>query len=251
LHDYLSKLLNHPVIRYSNELKHFLFDEDFNFSQSKGEFIEQSSAGDSVRNVTGTVYDFTRNIYQMLTGVRQTKAVDFSRDAAEEQELKLFEREIEELQKVTQEVRNIIDSSFKEFSIIHDWTIDSNRSHLKSIELEQEYLRDYEKLIKEFEDISSFIENCHDALIRTKELRLEIDELENQQAAILANEKQNSRHRDLDLVRSKLQKANAKSEKWICSLKKELAVYTSEGKTLMEVFVKKYTKLRAEIYAQS
>jgi hypothetical protein len=101
------------------------------------------------------------------------------------------------------------------------------------MELEQQYLREYEKLIGEFEDIASFIDNCHDALNRTKQLRAEIEELEVQHAALLANEKPNSRNRELDIVRNKLQKANARSEKWVSSLKKELSVYTSEGKTMM------------------
>lgn len=52
-------------------------------------------------------------------------------------------------------------------------------------------------------------------------------------------EKENPRNRELDSVRSKLQKLRAKYERWIASLKKELSEYTTEGKSLMEDFVKR------------
>lgn len=80
---YLEKLLQHPLVRFSNELKHFLFDEEFNFSEAKGEFIEQSTVIDNLKNVTGTVYGLTKSVYQLLAGGKERSAVEFSRNPAE------------------------------------------------------------------------------------------------------------------------------------------------------------------------
>lgn len=95
------------------------------------------------------MYDFTKTIYQKFVGGREKK-VEFSRNLQDEQELKLFEREIEELMKVTQEIKNIIGYSFQEFNIVHDFSIASNNPHMKTMAEEQKYLQNYETLIEEF-----------------------------------------------------------------------------------------------------
>ena len=50
------------------------------------------------------------------------------------------------------------------------------------------------------------------------------------------------------MVRNRLQKATSKYDRWIGSLKKELEVYTSEGKTMMGEFVRRFNALRGEVY---
>ena len=104
-------------------------------------------------------------------------------------------------------------------------SLTTNIPHLDTLEREQNYIMTYQQLIAEFEEITGFIENCHDAILRTKVLRGEIEDLEEQQEGMV--EKDNPRNRELDMVRNRLQKASVKYERWIGSLKKELEVYTS------------------------
>lgn len=54
------------------------------------------------------------------------------------------------------------------------------------------------------------MENCKEAIERTKGLRAEVEELEEQQAALEAKERENPRNRELDVLRSKIQRGNAK-----------------------------------------
>lgn len=116
---------------------------------------------------------------------------------------------------------------------------------------EQHCVLAFAELAREFEEIASFIQNCRDAIVRTKGLRAEIEELEDQQAAAEAKERDNPRNRELDVIRSKIQKASSKCEKWIASLRRELSVYTSEGRTMMEDFVRRFSALKGELYSLS
>lgn len=134
---------------------------------------------------------------------------------------------------------------------MHELSALSHRPHLRSMAAEQHCVLAFSSLAREFEEIASFIENCRDAIVRTKALRLEIEELEEQQAAVEAKERDNPRNRELDVIRSKIQKAASKSEKWIASLRRELSVYTSEGRTLMEDFVRRFSALKGEVYCMS
>jgi hypothetical protein len=49
---YVERLVHHPQVRLSHELKWFLFDEDYNFSSEKGEFIEQTGSLSGIKNIT-------------------------------------------------------------------------------------------------------------------------------------------------------------------------------------------------------
>jgi hypothetical protein len=64
-----------------------------------------------------------------------------------------------------------------------------------------------------------------------------------------AKERDNPRNRDLDVIRSKIQRGSSKCEKWVASLRKELSVYTSEGRTMMEDFVRRFTVLKGHLYS--
>ena len=79
---------------------------------------------------------------------------------------------------------------------------------------------------------------------------MEINSLEAQEQEILKNEAQNPRNRDLDTLRNRLQKTKAKYEKWMSSLKNQMLSYTSEGKTLMDKFVRKLIQQKKYIYSR-
>ena len=115
LQRYIDKLLHHPRVRYSHELKHFLFEEAYNFSESKGEYIGQVTALDNLKNI---VYDYTHGMYTRLLGSGERRAF-FSKDSQEEMELRVFEREVEDLLKVSKEVHAILEDAHEELSLIN------------------------------------------------------------------------------------------------------------------------------------
>ena len=80
-------------MRLCSELRHFLFDQEFDFSYSKGEFSEHSTAFDGLKTITNSVFDITRTVYSRLVGGRERRC-EFSRIPEEESELKVFEREV-------------------------------------------------------------------------------------------------------------------------------------------------------------
>ena len=80
-------------MRLCSELRHFLFDQEFDFSYSKGEFSEQSTAFDGLKTITNSVFDITKTVYSRLVGGRERRC-EFSRIPEEESELKVFEREV-------------------------------------------------------------------------------------------------------------------------------------------------------------
>jgi hypothetical protein len=90
LQKYLQKLLSHGKVRRSEELRRFLFDQEFDFSFSKGEYSEQTAALDGLRTLTSSVYDITRSVYARFVGGRE-KRCEFSRIPDEESELRAFE----------------------------------------------------------------------------------------------------------------------------------------------------------------
>ncbi len=79
---------------------------------------------------------------------------------------------------------------------------------------------------------------------------MEINSLQAEEQEILKNEAQNPRNRDLDTLRNRLQKTKAKYEIWMSSLKNQMLTYTSEGKTLMDRFVRKLIQQKKYIYSR-
>lgn len=70
-------------MKYSEELRQFLFDEEYSFSSEKGEFIEQSSTLDGLITIKNTVYDLGKNLYEKWVGGSELKS-EFSRNGQEE-----------------------------------------------------------------------------------------------------------------------------------------------------------------------
>ena len=62
------------------ELKNFLFDEEYDFSFSKGEFSEQSTALEGFRAITSSVLGITKTVYERIAG-RKDRRYEFSKDA--------------------------------------------------------------------------------------------------------------------------------------------------------------------------
>jgi hypothetical protein len=89
LQKYLQKLLSHGKVRKSEEARRFLFDQEFDFSFSKGEYSEQTAALDGLRTLTSSVYDITRSVYARFVGGKE-KRCEFSRSPDEESELRAF-----------------------------------------------------------------------------------------------------------------------------------------------------------------
>jgi hypothetical protein len=47
--------MNHPQVKFSRELRWFLFDEEYQFSSEKGQFIEQTGALSGIKALTENV----------------------------------------------------------------------------------------------------------------------------------------------------------------------------------------------------
>lgn len=56
LEKYLNRLLQHQKLRYTEELKSFLFDNEKNFSMKKGEFSAQNRMEDKIIRFTTSVF---------------------------------------------------------------------------------------------------------------------------------------------------------------------------------------------------
>jgi hypothetical protein len=124
--------LSHGKVRLCSELRHFLFDQEFDFSYSKGEFSEQSTALDGLKNITHSVLDITRTVYGRLVGGRERRC-EFSKAPEEESELKVFEREVEDLIKVTKEISAVIGRSCEEVTLVHELSVLSGQPHLSNM----------------------------------------------------------------------------------------------------------------------
>lgn len=47
--------MNHPQVKFSRELRWFLFDQEYQFSSEKGQFIEQAGALGGIKSITENV----------------------------------------------------------------------------------------------------------------------------------------------------------------------------------------------------
>jgi hypothetical protein len=60
--------------------------------------------------------------------------------------------------------------------------------------------------------------------------------------------KENPRSYELDILRSKITKASNKCDKWTKLLKSELKTYANEGREMVEKQIKKFSKIKGEVY---
>ena len=79
LQKYLEEMMKHGRVRLSAELKNFLFDEEYDFSFSKGEFSEQSTALEGFKAITSSVMGITKTVYARFAG-RKDRRCEFSKD---------------------------------------------------------------------------------------------------------------------------------------------------------------------------
>ena len=77
---YIQKLLKHERIRYSAEVKRFLFENENNFSLGKGDYIEKMTAIENIKSFTTNIYDIGKDIYKRYMGGQ--KGIDYSKNAA-------------------------------------------------------------------------------------------------------------------------------------------------------------------------
>ena len=73
LEKYIERLLHHPQVRLSSELKWFLFDEALHFSSEKGEFIEQTGAFGGLGSFTASMASLGRTLLTKYIGNKEPK----------------------------------------------------------------------------------------------------------------------------------------------------------------------------------
>lgn len=88
---------------------------------------------------------------------------------SEEEELKVFCSEIEDLVQVTKEIKQMIAHSYQELEIVKEFSL-QKQGQITPLSLEA--------MIEEFNEISEFIEDCMEAIVRTRTLKDQVNELE-------------------------------------------------------------------------
>lgn len=88
---------------------------------------------------------------------------------SEEEELKVFCSEIEDLVQVTKEIKQMIAHSYQELEIVKEFSL-QKQGQITPLSMEA--------MIEEFNEISEFIEDCMEAIVRTRTLKDQVNELE-------------------------------------------------------------------------
>lgn len=195
------------------------------------------STEETLKNLAHNAYtaskDFISSLIQKEPNKSQELSTHLLKPSAEDIKIIEFQREVTDLLKVIDVLAKVVENSVMEMKCI-------GTLFGESIE--------YQTILNDFEDISKYILSCNEALNRRMAVRHEIDKLSGEIEAWEKKMKQNPRSQELDILRSKLAKANDQCEKWTIDLLSELGSSIQTGKSMIEGFVETYVNQKVKFY---